>query len=561
MPTKTRSSKRLVRLPVKYNDHVMMNSNQIVDQNRSYEKDHYSGDDRMGIGDLGKECDENVSPMLNKGVFGSKENDNSMGSDMNVEDENVGDTSGSHKESNCENNIGNEEGIKENMPNKTYASAVHKNKQSIDTSLEFRPTVTDDEGCEFVIFDEELVSHGSKKNFDDNGGCFFKFKNEEGMEKVIEQGPWIVNHKPLFVQKWDPIIGLERKEENKIPIWAKLKNVPPEAWTRDGISALASSLGKPLRMDNITAQACQTGRGRATFARVLVEFDVKKGYKDEIGIQYMSKDKIVKEEEVLDENTELKQLKDRMIVDHYLNEKIQPTCSESQNWSKDMIAYFKLKWEEDRLKEMEDIEDVMGSENMCAKKCSADENHFIYAANCGMERRILWNDLEAASSIVLNKPWTMLGLQCYDESGGAFSWTRRAFRFNNYVVNKEEFIPTVKEVWKKEVQGHHMYRVVQKLKAIKYPMRKLNWKNGNLAEKVELCRGKLKDAQEKMVGNPCWIVNNGGFYVCDEDGEVLFVSGGLNANWMCSQIFLEECMELVAAYTSHVVPVILHQRY
>ncbi|GJV47844.1 RNA-directed DNA polymerase, eukaryota, reverse transcriptase zinc-binding domain protein [Tanacetum coccineum] len=522
MPTKTRSSKRLVRLPVKYNDHVMMNSNQIVDQNRSYEKDHYSGDDRMGIGDLGKECDENVSPMLNKGVFGSKENDNSMGSDMNVEDENVGDTSGSHKESNCENNIGNGEGIKENMPNKIYASAVHKNKQSIDTSLEFRPTVTDDEGCEFVIFDEELVSHGSKKNFDDNGGCFFKFKNEEGMEKVIEQGPWIVNHKPLFVQKWDPIIGLERKEENKIPIWAKLKNVPPEAWTRDGISALASSLGKPLRMDNITAQACQTGRGRATFARVLVEFDVKKGYKDEIGIQYMSKDKRVKEndgfvevrnrkqdnwrnnrsyvhnqkkgefinaektrrikngvyirkenvnqkhkddkatkkkgqesgtegsrgwtiqdeilsaiekssnkyavleEEVLDENTELKQLKDRMIVDHYLNEKIQPTCSESQNWSKDMIAYFKLKWEEDRLKEkddqMEDIEDVMGSENMCAKKCSADENHFIYAANCGMERRILWNDLEAASSIVLNKPWTMLGLQCYDESGGAFSW-------------------------------------------------------------------------------------------------------------------------------------------
>ncbi|GJV47845.1 RNA-directed DNA polymerase, eukaryota, reverse transcriptase zinc-binding domain protein [Tanacetum coccineum] len=81
--------------------------------------------------------------------------------------------------------------------------------------------------------------------------------------------------------------------------------------------------------------------------------------------------------------------------------------------------------------------------------------------------------------------------------------TRRAFRFNNYAVNKEEFIPTVKEVWKKEVPGHHMYRVVQKLKAIKYPMRKLNWKNGNLAEKVELCRGKLKDAQEKMVGNPC----------------------------------------------------------
>ncbi|GKB96904.1 RNA-directed DNA polymerase, eukaryota, reverse transcriptase zinc-binding domain protein [Tanacetum coccineum] len=72
---------------------------------------------------------------------------------------------------------------------------------------------------------------------DANGGCFFKFKNEEDMEKVIEQGPWIVNHKLLFVQKWDPNIGLEKKEETKIPIWARMKNIPLEAWTKDGISA------------------------------------------------------------------------------------------------------------------------------------------------------------------------------------------------------------------------------------------------------------------------------------------------------------------------------------
>ncbi|GJU07260.1 RNA-directed DNA polymerase, eukaryota, reverse transcriptase zinc-binding domain protein [Tanacetum coccineum] len=75
---------------------------------------------------------------------------------------------------------------------------------------------------------------------------------------------------------------------------------------------------------------------------------------------------------------------------------------------------------------------------------------------------------------------------------------RRAFRFTNYVVNKEEFLPTVEEVWNKEVTCHNMYKVVQKLKAIKHPMRK----NGNLAEKVELCRGKLKASQEDMVKNP-----------------------------------------------------------
>nr|GEX34526.1 hypothetical protein [Tanacetum cinerariifolium] len=255
-------------------------------QNRSYEKDHYSGDDRIGIGDLGKEGDENVSPMLNKGVFGSKENDNSMRSDMNVEDENVGDTSRSHKESNCENNICNEEGIKENMPNKTYASAVHKNKQSIGTSLEFKRTVTGDEGCKFVIFDEELVSQ---------------------------------------------------------------------------------------------AQACQTGRGRATFARVLVEFDVKKGFKDEIGIQYMGKDKIVKGTKVVKVEYQCKPENFQTTNGAAFNNKKEKDINNESNKENDGFVE-----EEDRLKEkedqMDDIEDVMGSENMCAKKCSADENRRVETA-------------------------------------------------------------------------------------------------------------------------------------------------------------------------------------
>ncbi|GJZ26706.1 zinc finger, CCHC-type containing protein [Tanacetum coccineum] len=66
--------------------------------------------------------------------------------------------------------------------------------------------------------------------------------------------------------------------------------------------------------------------------------------------------------------------------------------------------------------------------------------------------------------------------------------------------------------------------------------------------------------------------NNGGFYVCDEDGEVLFVSGGLNANSSAqrgfngsetesgcgcgSQNVLEDMYgSLVAGFTSIVVPV------
>lgn len=34
------------------------------------------------------------------------------------------------------------------------------------------------------------------------GIYFFKFKNEEGMNIVVDNGPWMVNNKPLLVQKW-----------------------------------------------------------------------------------------------------------------------------------------------------------------------------------------------------------------------------------------------------------------------------------------------------------------------------------------------------------------------
>ncbi|GJU57113.1 RNA-directed DNA polymerase, eukaryota, reverse transcriptase zinc-binding domain protein [Tanacetum coccineum] len=47
----------------------------------------------------------------------------------------------------------------------------------------------------------------------------------------------------------------------------------------------------------------------------------------------------------------IKMLKDIMIVDQYLNKRIQPNCSVIRDWSQDMIKYFKRACEADREKE------------------------------------------------------------------------------------------------------------------------------------------------------------------------------------------------------------------
>ncbi|GJX67486.1 retrotransposon protein, putative, ty1-copia subclass [Tanacetum coccineum] len=84
----------------------------------------------------------------------------------------------------------------------------------------------------------------------------------------------------------DPDVIFEKTKPCKIPIWIKLLNVPLEAWSVRGISALASRLGKTIMMDNITASMCHNGSRRAGYARILVEIDVKKGIQDLIEVDY-----------------------------------------------------------------------------------------------------------------------------------------------------------------------------------------------------------------------------------------------------------------------------------
>ncbi|GJW02174.1 RNA-directed DNA polymerase, eukaryota, reverse transcriptase zinc-binding domain protein [Tanacetum coccineum] len=59
-----------------------------------------------------------------------------------------------------------------------------------------------------------------------------------------------------------------------------------EAWSIKGISAIASSIGKPIIMDDITAKMCAKGEGRLGFARVLIEIDAGKKIKNEIELMH-----------------------------------------------------------------------------------------------------------------------------------------------------------------------------------------------------------------------------------------------------------------------------------
>ncbi|GKA59119.1 hypothetical protein Tco_0758432 [Tanacetum coccineum] len=81
-----------------------------------------------------------------------------------------------------------------------------------------------------------------------------------------------------------------------------------------------------------------------------------------------------------DDPQELIMLKDKMLVDKYLNLKLQPGLDEMKKWTDEMRNYFKRAWEVDREKERNEmlddtegiVEDVLEDESIAIKNITAN---------------------------------------------------------------------------------------------------------------------------------------------------------------------------------------------
>nr|GEV68074.1 DUF4283 domain-containing protein [Tanacetum cinerariifolium] len=131
------------------------------------------------------------------------------------------------------------------------ASYAKMASSSLDNKLNLIPTEINDDGIEVVIFDEEIVNEGSKK------------------WELIVCG-YFVGYKMSY----------QELSYNLFRMWGKygLKSIIPNALSTKGISVVASRLGTPLIMDQITTNMCKLGNGRVGFARVLIDVEVEKDY-------------------------------------------------------------------------------------------------------------------------------------------------------------------------------------------------------------------------------------------------------------------------------------------
>ncbi|KAL2252827.1 UNVERIFIED_CONTAM: hypothetical protein Sindi_0077400 [Sesamum indicum] len=376
-----------------------------------------------------------------------------------------------------------------------------------------------------------------------NGFFFFRFKMEIDMEEVIEGGPWLFQGQPIVLQKWEPGMAMRKMKHTQVPVWIKLRHLPLEFWMTEGLSTVASGVGKPLYPDAIT-RACT----RLDFARVCVMIDVTQKLKKHIIIITPDEDggetpcKVDIEYEWLPPKcTEC------MMLGHSVKE-----CSltNPQKQKKPPVKVYGLNKRDHQLA----LKDLISEYSANSESLIIT---IVYGASEMMDRRSLWNTLEILAREHSDEPWLVGGdfnavremnevcgasgdirmameefnaggmvylaqlkhelaewlarfpSSCYhcllprtsDHSplllhGDRQNQTGGMFRFDNYLTLSPEFIPSVQNIWKNTIVGVPMFAVTRKLKALKPVFREQRRKKGDLTLNVQLAKGLLDEAQQ-----------------------------------------------------------------
>ena len=114
------------------------------------------------------------------------------------------------------------------------------------------------------------------------GFFMFQFSSREGLENVLNQGPWRVRSVPLMLHIWNPNAALIRDDIKKIPVWVRLYNVPVVAYSLVGLKMITAKLGRIIMFDEYTSDMCLKSWGMNSYARVLVEISAENEFVDSL---------------------------------------------------------------------------------------------------------------------------------------------------------------------------------------------------------------------------------------------------------------------------------------
>ncbi|XP_062083475.1 uncharacterized protein LOC133789729 [Humulus lupulus] len=100
------------------------------------------------------------------------------------------------------------------------------------------------------------------------GLTIVKFNDEATRDFVLENGIVQFDRKPVIVRPWTQELDSIRLVRS-VPLWIRLPNLGLQYWGKNCLSALVSTIGKPIMVDKFTKD-----RSMIRFARVLAEMEI-----------------------------------------------------------------------------------------------------------------------------------------------------------------------------------------------------------------------------------------------------------------------------------------------
>eukprot|EP00253_Pinus_taeda_P009454 PITA_09454 len=110
------------------------------------------------------------------------------------------------------------------------------------------------------------------------GYYIFLFETKEDRDLIFRNGPYFMDSRGLYLNKWTPDFHPEMDVPNAVPVWVKLPHLPLHCWGDESVKAIGNTVGKYINR-------CEPKDNMHTCARICVEVDLGKGLSKTIKIK------------------------------------------------------------------------------------------------------------------------------------------------------------------------------------------------------------------------------------------------------------------------------------
>nr|GEY15066.1 hypothetical protein [Tanacetum cinerariifolium] len=315
------------------------------------------------------------------------------------------------------------------------------------------------------------------------------------MERVLEDGPWLIRTVPLILNVWSPNTDLKKAEVKKAPVWIKLHHVPIVAYSEIGLSLITTQIGKPITLDSYTSNMCVSSWGKSTYARALTEVSAENKLLDVLVIAIpIEKDKGHMLATIdIEYEWNPPRCATCLIFNHHTDKCPKlPKTTFVKNVNGDGFVEVKKKKHKNKNRQHK-VAGIRLSKPQ-------PQLHYRRVEKDDSSKKV-HSDTPQILEISVSNSFGILD----DDNGEEDSSLKNedVLNFSDNDIDEEIHVGRGdKAEWDHYISGFHMYRVVKKLKNLKKPFRKLLYEKGDLHANVNRLHNDLDAIQTSLDTDP-----------------------------------------------------------